>query len=198
MFNYYFLKVKHKINSSVTSAASRDESCSQLFSKSANDLQLCKEAHGVQENLSRTGTQLSQQHTIQLVIFGFKLFSIFCRHIVNVIREYDTAITHYQEVVEQLTVKLNDIMNGKVTCQTLFYLIFCAFQTDMSTTELKEYFLRFDAIFSGVATKVFEGNSKLNVNLVLFAVWLILKPGIENATCWRTATSDFKHIFFKC
>lgn len=80
-------------------------------------------------------------------------FCLFCpnkysRHIIELLKEYDAQVIYYQEVVEQMTIKIKDILQG---------------QGQLTTAELKEYLGRFDVIFSAVANKLFEANSKVEV-----------------------------------
>uniref|UniRef100_A0A1I7WRX5 Gamma-tubulin complex component n=1 Tax=Heterorhabditis bacteriophora TaxID=37862 RepID=A0A1I7WRX5_HETBA len=72
--------------------------------------------------------------------------NLYFRHMIEAIHEYDAAVSRYQDVIEDLHIKISEILNGKSL---------------LTTADLKEHLMRFDTAFSTVASHLFESNQKV-------------------------------------
>ncbi|EYC14448.1 hypothetical protein Y032_0040g208 [Ancylostoma ceylanicum] len=133
--------VEHKMCEVYSKTSDCDVKCAQLRRRVVKDMYLGDVAQRVQDLVTKNVHLSSQAQIIQ--------------YIVDVIREYDEAVIQYQNVIEDISVKLNIVLSGKGS---------------MTVSDLKEVLTRFDVAFSTVASKLFDATRKVqDVKSVLTA-----------------------------
>ncbi|KIH63653.1 hypothetical protein ANCDUO_06045 [Ancylostoma duodenale] len=133
--------MEHKMCEVYSKTSDCDVKCAQLRRRVVKDLYLGDVAQRVHDLVTKNVHLSSQAQIIQ--------------YIVDVIREYDEAVIQYQNIIEDISVKLNVVLSGKGS---------------MTVSDLKEVLTRFDVAFSTVASKLFDATRKVqDVKSVLTA-----------------------------
>ncbi|VDL84979.1 unnamed protein product [Nippostrongylus brasiliensis] len=93
--------VEHKLCEVYSKTADCDMRCAQLSRRIAKDIHLGDIAQRVQESVNKNVHVSSHTQVIE--------------YMVDIIREYDECVNRYQDVVEDISRKLDDALNGKVS-----------------------------------------------------------------------------------
>ncbi|VDL83686.1 unnamed protein product [Nippostrongylus brasiliensis] len=157
--------VEHKLCEVYSKTADCDMTCAQLSRRVAKDIHLGDIAQRVQESVNKNVHVSSHTQIIE--------------YMVDIIREYDECVNRYQDVVEDISRKLDDALNGKAS---------------MTVADLKEMLSRFDIAFSRVATKLFEASRKVqDAKSALSAEGALYLPR-DHISRRTTAPQSFNHL----